>query len=83
MRTQQSMFAFFLLTGGAVVGTTAPGALIGYRRLEERCRMGGRGSGRHGEVWSRAEKNKSLVVVARSTGGNMLAINLRFRHVSN
>ena len=42
MRTQQSMFAFFLLARGAVVGVTAPGALIGYGVLEERCPSRGR-----------------------------------------
>ena len=42
-----------------MVGMTAPGALVRYGMLEERCslrgrrkiRMGGRGSGRHGEAW--------------------------------
>ena len=37
MWTQQSMFAFILLARGAVVGVTAPGALVGYGVLEERC----------------------------------------------
>ena len=41
MRTEQPMFAFFLLAGGTVVGMTAPGTLIGYGMLEERCVLGG------------------------------------------
>lgn len=63
MRTQQSMFAFFLLAGGAVVRMAAPGALIGYGMLEKRAslgrrrkvRMGGRGLGGHGESSKKGE----------------------------
>ena len=58
VRTQEPMFTFFLLAGGAVVGMTGSRALIGYGRLERGCsvrerregRLGG-GSGRHGEAW--------------------------------
>lgn len=42
MWTQQSMFAFFLLARRAVVEVTAPGALVGYGVLEERCPSRGR-----------------------------------------
>ena len=60
VRTQEPMFTFFLLAGGAVIGMTGLGALIGYGRLERRCSVRGRregrlggGSGRHGEAWWR------------------------------
>ena len=44
MRAQQSMFAFFLLAGGPMVGTATPGAfgaLMGNGVLKERCVLRG------------------------------------------
>ena len=44
MRTQQSMFAFFLLAGGPMVRTTTPGAfgaLMGNGLVKEGCTLGG------------------------------------------
>ena len=44
MRTQQSMFAFFLLAGGPMVRTATPGtfgALMGDGLLKKRCTLRG------------------------------------------
>ena len=48
VRTQEPVFTFFLLAGGAVVGMTGPGALIGYGRLERCCSVHERRDGRLG-----------------------------------
>lgn len=67
VRTQQPMFAIFLLAGGAMVRMTAPSAVIGYGMFEERCSARGRREGRlggssgsHGDAWWRAGEESQI-----------------------